>query len=607
MNKKSKRLFCICGILFLTSILFAQISVDSGHEFYESVQKWEIEGLISKIPPVRPYPLSIIKEILQNVLENESASESSKLLANEYWNEITGKPYHLFFDSEGIVKNKDKAISLFGGVQGDSSFLNDYVSVGYKLGFNGYNYSAVKHNDKNEFATKYFSKFNPYYSALPYDTLQDPAKVGPLYGFLNANENIAIGSEKYFLQMGINRNGYGDFINQQLALNEGSYHNANMSFTIIQDKWNYSQLLASIGASKAYDGSGLTNNKFLTFHQIEFNPIPKITIGYYETIVFGKRFDFSYLIPAPYMAIQGLGGCDDNLQMGIRFNYKPFNGFLWANDIYVDDVSFNDLVKFDFDTKLRIAGKTGIIYSFENKYFDLLKVNYTLITPYTYSHWDFSDSSVKTIDKNTYSFQNYTNNGISMGTQLPPNSQNMNLSLSIKPISKLKLNFDFNFTMHGNIFENIEDDEIMYFLLADEDVFATDGSIFNHVFYTATIDGKYEAHYLDTAWNSLNLLNQKNKMLIFQGGLKAEYEFEETKVGKFSIITGFTAEYVKNKGVDSNIYPGGLVSEVENGYLYKNVIYSSKENLIAQIKKEWTSNFTNDFNTYFYLGCNWRF
>lgn len=604
MKKNLKLILTFLFIFNLISGLFAQISEDPNHNFYKDTQRWQIQGIVKNVPALRPYPLNIIKDILTQVINNGNEKEIIK--ANEYLEEITGKPFYLYGEATANTNIKDGGVSLFGSAEGDLDIFSDFVSIGYRIGFNGYTNKAAK---------DYFAAFNPYFSALPYDTVQDPGKLGPLYGYFNSNENLAVGNKIYFFQMGINRLGYGDFIGQNLALNESSYHSANLAFTIMKNRWNYSQVYSAIGASKAFDGSSLKNDKYLVFHQFECNLTDRIQLAYYETIILGNRFDFSYIIPAPYMATQGIGGCNDNLQMGIRFNYKPINNLLWANDIYVDDISFNDLAKLKFDTKIRIAATTGLIYVFDNPLLNQLSANYTLITPYTYTHWDFSDPNTDLIDKNTYSYQNYTNNGIPMGSLIPPNSDNVKISMNMSPINKLDVNFDFGFIRHGNSAETITTDEALIYLMYEDDVYATDGSIFNHTFYpkhNVKNDKERESQYLDSAWYYLNFLNQKNKMYIFQGSVSAKYSFNKTKVGLISLKVGYSGEYIINKGVDTNLYNNrnvifNQISDNEYTYSYNNTEYTNAEDLIEQIKEDWKSTFTNCFNNFLYLGVEWKF
>ena len=588
-----KLVLTFAAFLIFTVNVYAQISSDPSNSFYKDAQIWEQNGIITTLPPIRPYPVRIIKKILTTVIENGNESQVEK--ARYYWEELTGRPFHAELEIDGNYKNSNGdnsfAVSVFPEVNGDVSFLNDIIGIGYKIGFSGYTQTALE----------YMRHYIPFGHGLSHDTLQDPGDMGPFKWYLDTDDSLSIGNDNYFMQIGLNRMGYGKFLGEGLALNENAYHSANLVFTVFYDRWNYTQFYSAIGASKSYDGSALQSDKFLAFHQFEFNITPNISLAYYENIIFGKRFDISYLIPAPYMALQGLGGCNDNLQMGLMLNVKPIKGLLWSTDLFVDDISFNDLVKFNFNTKIRLALTTGVIYSPENTIFNSFALRYSMVTPYTYSHWEFTDPVRETIEGNTFNYQNYTNNGLSIGSTLPPNSDSIKFSFDFNPIKNLNLAFNFLFLRHGNSSETLPVDEAVRYLLAGENVYATDGSIYQHTFN--------DQGYLGSAWNKLDFLNQEHKMYILQGGIDADYTLGKYKWGQLSIKAGYTGEFIINKGVDENMFPGGLVSQRADGKYICNGVsdpYNSADDIVNYFKGRWVDNLKNQFNNYLYFAVQYR-
>ena len=592
--KKIILLFAV--LLAFASNAFAQLSSDPNNSFYADAQTWERNGLVDALPPIRPYPVKIIKKILTSVIDKGNESQSAK--AKDYWEELTGRPFHAELEAHGTYKNSDGdssfSFSYFPEVNGDAGLLDDIIGIGYKVGFGGYTQKALD----------YIRSYVPYGNSLAHDTLQDPGELGPFQMYLDTNDVLSVGNDNFFLQIGLNRMGYGRFLGEGLALNENAYHSGNIVFTVFYDRWNYTQLYSAIGSSKSYDGSKLQSDKFLAFHQFEFNITPKFSISYYENMIFGQRFDFSYLIPAPYMALQGIGGCNDNLQMGLMFNVKPIKGLLWSTDLFVDDVSFNELVKFNLDTKIRAALSTGVIYSPENSMFNNFALQYSLVTPYTYTHWDYTDPVNYTIDDKTFNYQNYTNNGLPIGSTLPPNSDSVKFSFDMTPIKNLNLGFNFMFMRHGNSSETLPADEAVRYLVADPEVYATDGSIYQHT--VNVCDGTEGWGYLSSAWHKLNFLNQQHKMYLFQIGLDADYCTPKFKWGQFTVRGGYTAEFIINKGVDSHMFPGVRAEKVgDNTYKYNGHSYTAEE-LVNMFKNDWISNLTNQFNNYLYLAVQYR-
>lgn len=594
--KLKKLLFTSLLIFFFSNSLFAQITVDSNHEFYEYAQNWYLMGFVENLPPLRPYSKLYVNKILEQVIQNGNSFSQEK--AKSFYEELNGKSWYINADVNLALKvDSQNGISkpfvpIFPSATGDVAFFDDFVSLGYDLGLSAYNKSE--------------KDYRPLYSNLPHDSLTDPSSVGPYSVYLDINDVLTIGNETFFLQCGINRLGFSPFLKNSLALNSGAYHSANLELSVIKDKFSYSQLYSVIGSSANYDGSGLQPNKYLTFHQFSFKPISKLELSYYETIIFGQRFDPSYLIPTPYMVVQGIGGCNDNLQMGILVNYNIFKGFLWATDLFVDDLSVNDLIKLNFDTKIRVAAKTGIIYAFDSPILNKISLDYTLVTPYTYAHSDGSQDIYWYTDS-TYNYQNYTNNGISMGTNLPPNSDGINLSFSINPIKNLSLSFNGFFARHANSAETLSSSTAIKYLCAESGKYATDGSIFMHQALNNEIISEVNEH--------LNFLTQKHKMYIVQLGLTAKYSLPKFNWGTFALKASYNFEYIYNKGVDSNIYQGGEVSAKYDtdettllGYVISgdSTVYSEQE-IVELYYNKWTSSFYNIFNNYFYIGFEYKF
>ena len=303
--RMARRTLSIILLSLLVLPAFAQISVDPNDDFYEYAQAWEIRGLVKTLPPVRPYSLNSIKNILQQVIKRGNRKDVA--LAIEYWNEISGKPMGVKFEAKGKGKltrtNKvdasdddaesdlDKLIWGRFALAGDAFVFPDFVSIGYDLG-------VLARTEKNE------GPFLPYYTNSAYDAIQDAASLGPLNGYIDMNASAAIGTHEFFAQGGVNRSGYGPFLRKGLAINDTGYHMGNVSYSIVKDTFSFVQQYSAIGATKSYDGSGLKPEKFMAFHALEYKFTPKFSASYYESIVYGKRFDLSYFLPVPFLVAQ---------------------------------------------------------------------------------------------------------------------------------------------------------------------------------------------------------------------------------------------------------------------------------------------------------------
>ncbi len=589
-----KRLrFVICILCFLCSVpAFSQVSVDPNDDFYEYAQAWEIRGLVKTLPPVRPYSMNSIKNILQQVIKR--GNEKDKELAIEYWNEINRKPMNIEAEAKGKVKlsrinNSDDEVEsdwdklIWGrfALAGDGYIFPDFVSIGYDLG-------VLARTKEDELP------FLPYYTNSVYDAIQDPATLGPLYGYIDMNASASIGTHELFVQAGVNRSGYGPFLRKGLALNDSAYHSGNISFSIVKDKFSFVQQYSAIGATKSYDGSGLAPEKFIAFHALEYKFTPKFSASYYESIVYGNRFDLSYALPVPFMAAQGLGGNSDNTQLGLLFKYKPFNNLMWATDLFVDDFDVNALVKGSLDSKNRFALQTGLIYAPESSFCRKVSFVYTAVSPYTYSHWEYDGSDADRILPGLYNYQNYTNNGIPMGTAYAPNSDSIEFSIDFKPSSRLRVGLTSSLMRHANVSESLTDDEAMEYLTSDYGCYSTDGSLFTHSMFSG-------GDHVDTAWSALNFLNQDTKMYVVQAKIDLDYTVAKTAFGSFTINFGNTFQYTHNKGVDSQLYPGSLPRS------YRNASGAVKSQIVSTAKDAWRSSLYDELANYVYIGFTYRF
>lgn len=595
--KKLRRFLCFCIFLLAVVPAFAQITVDPNDDFYEYAQAWEIRGLVKTLPPVRPYSLNSIKNILQQVIKR--GTEKDRELAVEYWNEISGKPMGVKFEAKGKGKlsrtnNADDEVEtgfdklLWGrfALAGDAFIFPDFVSIGYDLG-------VLARTEKNE------RPFLPYYTNSAYDAIQDAASLGPLYGYIDMNASAAIGTHEFFAQAGVNRTGYGPFLRKGLAVNDTGYHMGNVSYSIVKDKFSFVQQYSAIGATRSYDGSGLAPEKFIAFHALEYKFTPKFSASYYESIVYGKRFDLSYALPVPFMVAQGLGGNADNTQLGLLFKYRPFSNLMWATDLFVDDFDVNALVKGSLDSKNRFALQTGLVYAPENSFCRKVSFVYTAVAPYTYSHWEYDGSGSAKISPGIYNYQNYTNNGIPIGTAYAPNSDSIEFSVDFKPSRNLRLGVSSSLMRHANIAESFSDDEAMRYLSASPWTYSTDGSLYTHSMFGNENDT--DGEHVESAWSSLNFLNQETKMYVVQAKFDADWTVAKTNFGSFTLNFSNVFQYTHNKGVDNQLYPGRGLPGLEK------LSATTKAEIASAAKDTWKSRLFDELANYVYIGFTYKF
>ena len=617
IKKKIQKLFS--AVLLLAAFhVHAQVGVDPDDYFYTLVESWENRGLLREVPPLRPYSLASIQNILQNVIKRGSKHDVD--LAIEYWQKLMGKAWYVTADTQGdagfVVAGTEDTyedgdslyhkypvmVSTNPPIAGDMLLYKDCISMCYRLGLN------IRSEESDAW-------FLPRMENSPHDARQDAASLGPLYGYIDVNDVISIGHSDLFLQAGIYRSGYGPFRDAGLALNDSAYHAANLSFSIVKKKWSYAQQYSAIGATYSYDGSNLAPGKFLAFHAIEYKFLPNLSLSYYETMVYGNRFDLSYLLPVPYMAAQGIGGNADNLQMGLLLKFRPYKGLLLAADIFVDDIDVNKMVKdFSFKSKNRIAMQLGAAYTPESAIMNKMEIRMAAVLPYTYTHWEYATagalSGTAGMTPQMYNYQDYTNNGIPMGSTLPPNSLAVFTSVELTPAKNFHLKIGTTLVSHGNLAESLTEEEALLYLLSENGMYATDGSIRMHSMFGDPYRDVHDGGtHVESAWNSLNFLNQEHKLLLIQTSVDADYTFPSFGVGTLALNAGYTFEYIGNMGVDSNIYPGGRVVSLGNNlYAIDGSGSYTGTDVVTHFQNEWKNRMIDHIiKNYLTLGVRFTF
>ncbi len=575
-NKKSA---VLSFLLFAAASSFAQVSIDPNLDFYDSAREWQVKGYVGFLPQISPYPASVIKEILDAVIEK--GTEADAETARYYYEKYFSKAWHVGVEAGASLKASDKGgdklkkffffePSFFGDIQ-----FKDWISLGYSLGLN-------LHNNSTESAELLRTFQNE-----PLNTWGDAATFGPVDGNWDMEAGLNLGNSKISGIMGANRMGFSNiFGHDNIILNPHSCHMNNLLFNYASEKWQYSQSISAIAASN-FNGENAAN-KFLAFHSIRFTPIKRFSITYFESGIVGGRFDPSYLIPAPFILLQGMFDAGDNDIYGLHFEVRPVDRLEAALTFAVDDISVDDWGKGNFDSKFKAALQTGLVYTPAADFCKRLEFDYTLVLPYMYSHWINSpDYDTTAVDKRMYNYQDYTNHGVSIGSNLPPNSDRLHFEIAFEPAKRLKLNVITDYVRHANETESWTNQEAITHCVKFVNGDNTGG---------AATDP-----YPKSVQNRMDFMKQEHKMHVVQLGLKASWEAFRNKGGSLSLNLGYTFEYIHNKGVDSAIY-SNVVAEGING--------ASEEDKNAKVdaaRKDWADKLYDQVNNYVSLSVKYSY
>lgn len=598
-----KKNLCIIISILCLVFSFAQVATNPNDSIYDDILVWENLLLIPNQSPIRPYPLGIIQKILEKVMASGNSLQAS--IAKEHYERIFDKALGFLFEYKPRFKffDNDKQMiqhNIIPKVEGDF-FVTEKASLSLDLGF-------LVVDDYSASYSKQFSNDSilPFFTRPEEDAPYDPAEVGSFKALTNMNMNLAYNQKLWYVQAGMSRASFGPFHQESVTLSSDAYHSGNLIFYYnADDVWNYQQSFFIIGSTNN-KGSDLGGEKFFHLHSLEYTLFPWLSLSYFESMVYGGVFDPLYFLPLPFMVAQGIGSFGGNLQMGLGFKMRPLKGLLWAGELLVDDISANDLFKFKFDTKMKLAGITGISYAFDNPIVKTISLHYTLVAPYMYTHrdeWYVAKQEGNTIVISQRNVQNFTNNGYLMGSELLPNSDRLAVGFSMTPIKNLQIDTKIAFSRHANTNESIPvENAFNYLKNYGKKAPLTDGGIHNFA-----VDGE---GYMSYAQDNFMFMAQKTKMYILQTGLDVLYTLPFSifgdwakKAGSLSAKLSYDFEYIHNNGVQNEMYRASdsdkstinTLSEVE------------KEALVEKYRSAWRADLHDTFSHYLSLSFIYRF
>ncbi|UTY23591.1 capsule assembly Wzi family protein [Treponema denticola] len=528
------KIFIILFIPFGLSV-FSQAAVDLFDPFYDDLNIWENIGLINNIPSIRPYPLQEIKRILDIVMEKGDEGQRKK--ATEHQSRLLGRPFHFGGSTnyKFVTQNNKKQNQFFLSPIAELNYqISSFLTVSGYMDFSLFN----KLDDET---------LLPMYKQSDKDIADDNGThIGKFRILPMFNTSITIGTPEYYLTGGLSRSSYGPFHDNSIFISKDAFHSGQFIFTVNKEKWTYNQILLLLAATTDKN-TGIFPNKFLASHSLDIRPVPWLTFSLIDTMIYGGRFEPIYLIPFSVFYLgQSIYGFPDNTVIGASFTVKPIKGLRFDSALYVDDIGLTQIIKFE-SALWRMSGQFGISYTMpKSHWFSFVDLGYTFVMPYMYTHVDHHSADMP-------NYQNYTHHGEPLGSNLPPNSDRIQLKVKFRPIHGLDINLSNAFIRHANTTESITDINILKDYLTKN--YATDGSVFNHPTITGS-DSTGATTWKDHAFlYSTPFLTQQTIQYVNQLGLEGVINLPILKSGGLmQFKLGYTFEANINPGVNNHIY-----------------------------------------------------
>ena len=165
--------------------------------------------------------------------------------------------------------------------------------------------------------------------------------------------------------------------------------------------------------------------KMLSIHRLEWYPWDWLYLSPWESVVYAKRLELSYLNPLrSYFMGQHINGDLDNIAFGgeAAVTIRPY--FRLYFSLFLDEIVLVPLSRLFTRPNNQFAWQAGLKVPIPWLPFALLTLQYTKIEPYCYTHYPYHTQSINI---------NYSHDGENLGYHLPPNSDELLLRLFTHP------------------------------------------------------------------------------------------------------------------------------------------------------------------------------
>jgi hypothetical protein len=597
-------LFFLLFFIFIYNSVFAQnhISVPLENKIYNILEQMELKGISAPLSGTKPYTRNVIYNAINEILNSQNVNllTNAEIEVLEQYLRDFSVPqkgldlYRGIYSTRAFIGNNDTLISANMGAGLDYELSGGFYSsnyIGNEVWINFFLNGDIGAHTSWEFGgsgglmfvpRRYLGEYNTYYEGFQnnssyqnqiIEVYSEPLTHFPysykkrwdgsvyyfteLSSFANWPDPVAGGynllseisasflQNKLFMRIGRLSHEWGSVpFGSSLALNKM----ARPFLAFEAEFWPVSWFGFSTmtGILEYYNTKGIKKSSMSfqnayssTFLQFRYKNYLFLDLG--EAVVWAKRFELGYISPLTNMFFYQTNiGDFDNMMITLNIKAQyPGIGNLWFS-FFLDEMDINKIF-YELDRTM-IAIQAGASIPVPILSFSSIKLSYTKINPYNYTHnrvyipWYREDTPME---------QAYVNNGVSLGHYLPPNSDELLLSLQTMPVKNLTTRFQYQLIRHGaNFGSSAVDGSSLYSELDPEN---RNGSnpILRRFFLQ---DGAYQWNHIIKAgleWKTPSL----PAVLFLEAGLNISYF---TNIGAQANVTG---QAHSNSKIDTAEYP----------------------------------------------------
>ncbi len=261
-----------------------------------------------------------------------------------------------------------------------------------------------------------------------------------------ANFDLAVGGDFWEMHLAKTPLRWGPGRSGQLLLSDWgtSFHQFNAALNLGEHLRlvylfgtlkTYPELNDTLYQSAGYPRT-IERSKYIAAHRLEWDPHPRLRLGFSEAVVFGERDpELAYLIPVNlfYSAQHALGD-EDNTLMAFDASWIFRNNWKIYGELLIDDVTLSKLGSDYFGEKQAwLAGLNWV----EPAGLDNTDITFETarIRPFVYTH--------------RYPINTYTHWTAPLGYRYPPNSQVLFFNFRWRPDRRVLLESSWTNLRHG--------------------------------------------------------------------------------------------------------------------------------------------------------------
>jgi hypothetical protein len=207
------------------------------------------------------------------------------------------------------------------------------------------------------------------------------------------------------------------------------------------ERWKFHFLSGTLGNWWKSD----SEQKMFSIHRLEWFAFDWLYLSPWESVVYAKRLELSYLNPLmSYYMGQQISGDKDNIAFGGEavVGVPPFGRLYFS--LFLDEIVLVPLSRLFTRPNNQFAWQAGLKLPIPWLPFALLTLQYTKIEPYCYTHYP------QTVPSYTLPIDiNYAHDGENLGYHLPPNSDELLLRFFTYPTPGLDVSAQYQLIRHG--------------------------------------------------------------------------------------------------------------------------------------------------------------